>query len=386
MGSTKRIKAMVVDDSAVVRQVVGSLLSADPGIELIGAYSDPLFALRAMEKDWPDVLVLDVEMPRMDGITFLRQIMGTRPTPVIICSTLTTQGAPTTMEALQSGAFEIVEKPTSGLKDHLQSQGQKLVATVKAAAGANVRALGRRASLPTVTSVRSAQAEGGAEGNAGGNTGGLSATDAAVRHVLPSRAMVETTDRIVAIGTSTGGTQALELLLARLPVTSPGIVVVQHMPEHFTLAFAARLDSVCEIRVKQAEDGERVLPGQALIAPGGRHLQVRRQGAYYHAVIKDGPPVSRHRPSVNVLFGSVAQAAGRNAIGIIMTGMGDDGARGMLEMHQAGAVTFAQDEASCVVYGMPKEAVKLGGVDEVLPLDDLHEAVLGRRNPKAKKA
>ncbi len=368
MGNTQRIKAMVVDDSAVVRKVVGALLSADPAIEFIGAHSDPLFAQRAMQKDWPDVIVLDVEMPRMDGITFLRQIMSTRPTPVIICSTLTTQGAPTTLEALQAGAFEIVEKPTSGLNDHLQSQGQRLVATVKAAASANVRALGRRVSAQTVA------------------TASPTAGDASVRHVLPTRAMVETTDRIVAIGTSTGGTQALELLLSRLPVNSPGIVVVQHMPEHFTETFAARLNSVCQIRVKQAEDGERVLPGLALIAPGGRHLQVRRQGAYYHAVVKDGPPVSRHRPSVNVLFGSVAQSAGRNAIGIIMTGMGDDGARGLLDMHQAGAVTFAQDEASCVVFGMPKEAIKMGATDDVLPLDELHEAVMGRRNPKAKKA
>lgn len=372
----KRIKAMVVDDSAVVRQVVGALLAADPGIEMIGAHSDPLFAQRAMEKDWPDVIVLDVEMPRMDGISFLRQIMASRPTPVVICSTLTTKGAPTTMEALQAGAFEIVEKPTSGLKDHLQSQGQKLVATVKAAAGANLRALGRRAGAAPLMSTPVTSASSGGTGLG---------HEASSRHVLPTRAMVETTDRIVAIGTSTGGTQALEVLLARLPVTTPGIVVVQHMPEHFTQAFAARLDSVCEIRVKQAEDGDRVLSGQALIAPGGRHLQVRRQGAYYHAVVKDGPPVSRHRPSVNVLFGSVAQAAGRNAIGIIMTGMGDDGARGLLEMHQAGAVTFAQDEASCVVFGMPKEAIKLGAADEVLPLDELHEAAMGRRNPKARK-
>ena len=384
MSESKRIKAMVVDDSAVVRQVVGSLLSADPGIELIGAHSDPLFAMRAMEKEWPDVIVLDVEMPRMDGITFLRQIMGTRPTPVIICSTLTTQGAPTTMEALQAGAFEIVEKPTSGLKDHLQSQGQRLVATVKAAAGANLRALGRRVSVAAPRGQPTSASTASTGGT--GSTGSTGVAEGQPRHVLPTRAMVETTDRIVAIGTSTGGTQALELLLARLPVTSPGIVVVQHMPEHFTQAFASRLDSVCEIRVKQAEDGERVLPGQALIAPGGRHLQVRRQGAYYHAVVKDGPPVSRHRPSVNVLFGSVAQAAGRNAIGIIMTGMGDDGARGLLEMHQAGAVTFAQDEASCVVFGMPKEAIKLGAADDILPLDELHEAVMGRRNPKARKA
>jgi two-component system chemotaxis response regulator CheB len=366
--NTKTIRAMVVDDSAVVRQVIGGLLQADPQIQLIGAHSDPLFALRAMEKEWPDVIVLDVEMPRMDGITFLRQIMGTRPTPVVICSTLTTRGAPTTLEALKAGAFEIVEKPTSGVRDHLQAQGQHLVATVKAAAGANVRALARRAG-----SGASAVAEPLATSAAAAPVSPVSA------HVLPQPAMVETTDRLVAIGTSTGGTQALEALLTRLPVTSPGIVIVQHMPEHFTLSFAQRLDSVCAIRVKQADDGERVLPGQALIAPGGRHLQVRRQGAYYHAVVKDGPPVSRHKPSVNVLFQTVAQHAGRNAIGIIMTGMGDDGARGLLEMKEAGATTFAQDEESCVVFGMPREAIKLGAADDILPLDQLHEVVMGRR-------
>jgi two-component system chemotaxis response regulator CheB len=367
----RRIRAMVVDDSAVVRQVVGQILSADPGIELIGAHADPVFAQRAMERQWPDVIVLDVEMPRMDGITFLRQIMATRPTPVVICSTLTTRGAPTTLEALQAGAVEIVEKPGSAVRDALQAQGRQLVAAVKAAAGANVQALARRSVGAAARVVRSAADE------AASAEAGAAPVGAASAHVLP-RAMVETTERIVAIGTSTGGTQALELLLAKLPLNSPGIVVVQHMPETFTQAFANRLDSVCEIRVHQATDGQRVLPGQALIAPGGRHLQVRRQGAYYHAVIKDGPPVSRHRPSVNVLFGSVAQAAGRNATGIIMTGMGDDGARGLLEMKQAGAVTVAQDEASCVVFGMPKEAIKLGGVDHVMGLEQLHEAVMGR--------
>ena len=362
--SATPIRAIVVDDSAVVRQVISGLLSADAGIKVLGAHADPVFALRAMEKEWPDVIVLDVEMPRMDGITFLRQIMSTRPTPVVICSTLTTKGAPTTLEALKAGAFEIVEKPSSGVREHLQAQGQQLVSTVKAAAGANVRALARRSVATAAPSPSSA----------------ASAADApASSHVLPTRAMVETTDRIVAIGTSTGGTQALEVLLSKLPVTAPGMVVVQHMPEHFTLSFAQRLNEVCEIRVKQAEDGERVLPGQALIAPGGRHLQIRRQGAYYHAVVKDGPPVSRHKPSVNVLFQSVAQHAGRNAVGIIMTGMGDDGARGMLEMKEAGATNFAQDEDSCVVFGMPKEAIKLGGVDEVLSLDHLHEAIMGRR-------
>jgi two-component system, chemotaxis family, protein-glutamate methylesterase/glutaminase len=371
---TQRIKAMVVDDSAVVRQVIGGLLSADPEIELIGAHADPIFALRAMEKQWPDVLVLDVEMPRMDGITFLRQIMTTRPTPVVICSTLTTQGAPTTLQALQAGAVEIVAKPSSSVRDQLQEQGRALVATVKSAAGANVKALAAR-----VTAQASPR------------HGGVASVDSlpppvsvnADHHVLPGRAMVETTERIVAIGSSTGGTQALEVLLRQLPVTAPGMVIVQHMPEAFTQAFADRLNSVCQIRVRQAQDGERVLPGHALIAPGGRHLQLRRQGAYYHAVIKDGPPVSRHRPSVNVLFSSVAHCAGRNAIGIIMTGMGDDGARGMLEMKQAGSLNYAQDEATCVVFGMPREAIKLGAVDTVLPLDDLHLAILGRVTQRA---
>jgi two-component system, chemotaxis family, protein-glutamate methylesterase/glutaminase len=369
-----RIKAMVVDDSAVVRQVVGGLLQADPAIELLGTYSDPLFAMRAMEQQWPDVLVLDVEMPRMDGITFLRQIMGKRPTPVVICSTLTTKGAPTTLEALQAGAFEIVEKPTTGLKDHLQSSGQHLVNTVKAAAGANMTALSRKAAAPRPSPPAPSASE----------PLGQTVQASALLGSPVQRAMVETTERIVAIGTSTGGTQALESLLGRLPLNCPGVVVVQHMPEQFTQAFAARLDSVCQIRVKQADDGDRVLPGQALIAPGGRHLQVRRQGAYYYAVIKDGPPVSRHRPSVNVLFTSVAQCAGRNATGIIMTGMGDDGARGLLEMHQAGAITYAQDEASCVVFGMPKEAIKLGAADHVMALDQLHEAVLGKVPQRAK--
>ena len=355
------IGVMVIDDSAVVRQVVGRLFATEPGFELLGAHSDPVFAQRALAQAprWPDVIVLDVEMPRMDGITFLRWLMATRPTPVVICSTLTTRGAPTTLEALQAGAFEIVEKPGTGLREHLQAQGRHLQDVARQAAGANLQALARRR----------APREAGEP----------------VRTAAP-RAMVQTTDRIVAIGTSTGGTQALEDLLGRLPLDAPGIVVVQHMPEHFTQAFADRLDQACAIRVRQATDGERVLAGQALIAPGGRHLQVRRQGAYYYTVVKDGPPVSRHRPSVNVLFSSVAQAAGRNATGIIMTGMGDDGARGLLEMKQAGANTCAQDEASCVVFGMPRAAIKAGAVDEVLPLSRLHEAVTGRPRVRAGSA
>jgi two-component system, chemotaxis family, protein-glutamate methylesterase/glutaminase len=359
------INVMVIDDSAVVRQVLGGLFQSTPGFALVGAHSDPVFAQRAMAARWPDVIVLDVEMPRMDGITFLRWVMATRPTPVVVCSTLTTRGAPTTLEALQAGAFEVVEKPSAGVRDALLAQGRRLVEVVRDAAGANVGALARRGAAAAAAALTPEQR-----------------AERQLRRAAGS-ALVQTTERIVAIGTSTGGTQALEQLLSRLPLDCPGLVVVQHMPEQFTQAFADRLDQVCDIRVRQATDGERVLPGHALIAPGGRHLQVRRQGAYYHAVVKDGPPVSRHRPSVNVLFNSVAQAAGRNATGIIMTGMGDDGARGLLEMKQCGATTYAQDEASCVVFGMPKEAIKLGAVDEVLPLERLGEAVTGRPRVRA---
>ena len=365
-----RIGVLVVDDSAVVRQVLGQLFGAAPDIELLGTCSDPLFAQRAMQSRWPDVLVLDVEMPRMDGITFLRQIMSTRPTAVVVCSTLTTRGAPATLDALRAGAFEIVEKPTVGLRDELQAQGAQLLDFVRQAARANVQALARRAQAAG-TSARPAPV--------------VAADSAAATAVpaLPGVSTLQTTDRLVAIGTSTGGTQALELLLTKLPVHAPGIVIVQHMPEHFTQTFANRLDQVCEIRVRQAANGDRIHAGLALVAPGGKHLQVRRDGVYYHAVVRDGPPVSRHRPSVNVLFGSVAQQAGRNAVGIIMTGMGDDGARGLLEMKDAGAVTYAQDEASCVVFGMPREAIRLGAVDHVLPLESLHEAVTGRATRRA---
>ena len=362
------INVMVIDDSAVVRQVLGGLFQSTPDFTLAGAHSDPVFAQRAMAVRWPDVIVLDIEMPRMDGITFLRWLMATRPTPVVVCSTLTTRGAPTTLEALQAGAFEVVEKPSAGVRDALQAQGRRLVEVVRDAAGANVGALARRGAAAAAAALTPEQR-----------------AERQVRRAAGS-ALVQTTERIVAIGTSTGGTQALELLLSRLPLDCPGIVVVQHMPEQFTQAFADRLDQVCDIRVRQATEGERVLPGHALIAPGGRHLQVRRQGAYYHAVVKDGPPVSRHRPSVNVLFHSVAQAAGRNATGIIMTGMGDDGARGLLEMKQCGATTYAQDEASCVVFGMPREAIKLGAVDAVLPLERLGEAVTGRPRVRATNA
>ncbi len=349
-----RITVLIVDDSAVVRQVLTAILEKDSSIEVMGAAADPLFAIERMRARWPDVIVLDVEMPRMDGITFLKKLMAERPTPVVICSTLTEKNAATTMQALAAGAVSIIPKPKLGLKQFLQDSAEDLVGAVKAAAQANVRRLVPSRSLPPVAPKLTADA------------------------VLPasSHAMAETTDRVVAIGTSTGGTQALEMVLTALPRVCPGIVIVQHMPEKFTEAFANRLNSLCKIEVKEARSGDRVIAGRALIAPGGRHMLLKRSGAQYHVDIIDGPLVSRHRPSVDVLFRSVAKCAGKNVLGIIMTGMGDDGAHGMKELHDMGARTLAQDEASCVVYGMPKEAVKLGAVDRVLPLAEIHLEII----------
>jgi two-component system, chemotaxis family, protein-glutamate methylesterase/glutaminase len=351
MPLTKRIGLLVVDDSAVVRQVVTSLVGRDPEIELIAAVADPILAMERMKQRWPDVLLLDVEMPRMDGVTFLKKIMAERPTPVVICSTLTEQGAQTTIAALAAGAVSIITKPRLGLKAFLQDASGDLLAAVKSAARANVRPLRSRGEAPAP--VQRVPDSG--------------------RALLPVH---ETTQRVVAIGTSTGGTQALETVLSALPRVSPGVVAVQHMPERFTAAFAARLDSVCQIAVREACNGERVLAGQALIAPGGRHLRLRRAGAQYVVEVIDGPLVNRHRPSVDVLFRSVAKSAGRNALGVIMTGMGDDGARGLLEMRNSGSHTLAQDEASSVVYGMPREAVKCGAVAQSVALDGISDEIV----------
>ena len=352
----KRTKVMVVDDSAVVRQVVTELLGADPGIEVIAACADPILAMARMNGHWPDVIVLDIEMPRMDGITFLKKIMHERPTPVVICSTLTEKGAHTTMEALAAGAVAIITKPRLGLKQFLNDASDELIGAVKAAACANVKRLvARGQAAPAAPAKHSADV------------------------ILPAanRAMTQTTERVVAIGTSTGGTQALEHVLTQLPRVSPGIVIVQHMPEKFTAAFAARLDGLCQITVQEAQNNDRVIQGRALIAPGGKHMLLRRSGAQYYVEVVDGPLVNRHRPSVDVLFRSVAKYAGSNALGVIMTGMGDDGAAGLLEMRTAGAHTLAQDEESCVVYGMPKEAVKRGAVDKIVQLDHLGREIAG---------
>ncbi len=348
-----RIKVMVVDDSAVVRQVLAGLLAADPGIEVVSAVADPLLAMARMKLQWPDVIVLDIEMPRMDGITFLRKIMQERPTPVVICSTLTEKGAQTTIAALAAGAVAIITKPKLGLKQFLSETSCELISAVKAAACANIKRLAPAVNAPAKYSADV---------------------------ILPpaaNRAMIKTTERVVAIGTSTGGTQALEEILTALPALSPGMIIVQHMPEKFTAAFAARLDTLCQVTVKEARSSDRVIPGQALIAPGGKHMLLKRSGAQYFVDVVDGPLVNRHRPSVDVMFRSVARCAGANALGVIMTGMGDDGAAGLLEMRNAGGHTLAQNEETCVVYGMPKEAVKRGAVEKIVSLDRIAGEIAG---------
>lgn len=353
--SKNRIKVMVIDDSAVVRQVMTGILESDPGIEVIGACADPIIATERMKNQWPDVILLDVEMPRMDGITFLKKLMQEHPTPVVICSTLTEAGAATTVEALSSGAAFVVTKPKVGLKQFLSESAEELTNVVRNAARVNVSRLAAR-----VKSTRP-----------------IAKNTADVMLAAPSatRAMTQTTEHVVAIGTSTGGTQALQEVLTALPAVCPGIVIVQHMPPQFTGAFASRLNNLCNIEVREAKDNDRVIPGCALIAPGGKHMMLKRSGAQYYLEIKEGPAVNRHCPSVDVLFRSVAKCAGRNALGIIMTGMGDDGARGLREMRNAGANTVAQDEATCVVFGMPKEAIKLDAAVQVVPLDAIPDLI-----------
>ena len=352
-----KIRVHVVDDSAVVREVLTTVLSKAGDIEVVHASQDPVFALERMQRDWPDVIILDIEMPRMDGLTFLRKIMRERPTPVIICSSLAEEGVPVTLQALEAGAIAIVTKPKIGLRNFLSESGQQLIDEVRAARGARLSNLRPAADAPTGLENR------------------VKLTADAMLQAPSGRTMFRTTERIVAIGTSTGGTQALEYVLPRLPRDCPGIAVVQHMPEAFTASFARRLNQLSQIEVKEAATGDRLVAGLALIAPGGKHLMVVRSGTQYVAEVKDGPLVSRHRPSVDVLFRSVAVCAGANATGIIMTGMGDDGARGLKEMKESGARTVAQDEASCVVFGMPRVAIEMGATDSVVPLSLIPKAV-----------
>ncbi len=348
----EKIKVLIVDDSAVVREVVKQVLESDPSIQVIGTAMDPIFAMEKMKAQWPDVIVLDIEMPRMDGITFLHKLMAERPTPVVICSTLTEKGAQATMQALAAGATSIITKPKMGVKRFLlEDASNDLVESVKAASRANVRRLVDTTLRPVSISPKL-------------NADAILAPPGASNLGL-------TSEQIVAIGTSTGGTQALEVVLTALPRICAGIVIVQHMPEMFTEAFAQRLNSLCQIEVLEAKNNDRVIPGRALIAPGGKHMMLKRSGAQYHVEVIDGPLVNRHRPSVDVLFRSVAKFAGKNALGIIMTGMGDDGARGLREMRDAGAYTIGENEDTCVVYGMPKEAMKLGAVCEEMPLQQI---------------
>lgn len=354
------IKVMVIDDSAVVRRTMKEILGSDPEIEVISTASDPIIAAKHLESLLPDVITLDVEMPRMDGITFLQKLMSRRPLPVVICSSQAEAGSSNALRALELGALEIIEKPKMGTREFLEESRIRISDAVKAAARARVkkRTLGKHAGRNTRVEV------------APRNTADV---------VLPKagkRTTLQTTEKVVVVGASTGGTEALRVLLTGLPGDAPGIVIVQHMPENFTAAFAKRLNEICEMTVQEASNNDSVVRGTALIAPGNRHTLLKRSGARYYVEVKEGPLVSRHRPSVDVLFRSAARYAGSNAIGVIMTGMGDDGARGMAELKEAGAFNLAQDEDSCIVYGMPAEAVKRGAVDKQLPLESIAAAVV----------
>ncbi len=348
-----KIRVLVVDDSAVVRQTMAEILSSDPHLEVMATAADPFVAAERIRREVPDVITLDVEMPRMDGITFLQKIMSQHPIPVVMCSTLTENGSETALRALEYGAVEIIQKPRLGTRQFLEESRMRICDAVKAASQARLKQIpARRMEVaPKLT--------------------------ADVIMAPPnSRAMIQTTEKVVVVGASTGGTEALRVFLEALPADAPGIVIVQHMPEGFTRAFSQRLDSICRVTVKEAANNDTVVRGRALIAPGDHHLLLKRSGARYYVEVKDGPLVSRHRPSVDVLFRSAARYAGKNAVGVIMTGMGDDGARGMLEMKGAGATNIAQDEATSVVFGMPNEAIKQGGVDLVRPLEAIAVDVL----------
>ncbi len=348
----KRIRVLIVDDSSLVRQTLSDIISSDPDLEVMATAGDPIIASERIRNEIPDVITLDVEMPRMDGITFLQKLMSQRPIPVVICSSLAERGSETALKALEYGAVEIIQKPRLGTKQFLDESRIRICDAVKAAALARPKSIARIQHISPKLSA-----------------------DAVLGKSVPN-AMMQTTEKVVAVGASTGGTEALRVFLEGLPEDTPGIVIVQHMPEHFTASFAKRLDEICRITVKEAENNDTVIRGRALIAPGNYHTLLKRSGARYFVEVREGPLVSRHRPSVDVLFRSTARYAGKNAVGVIMTGMGDDGANGLLEMKQAGATTIAQDEASCVVFGMPAEAIKRGAADKVLPLEDIAGAVL----------
>ncbi|MCA9214683.1 MAG: chemotaxis response regulator protein-glutamate methylesterase [Planctomycetales bacterium] len=340
-----KIRVLVVDDSALMREMISDILRQDAEIEVIGAARDPYAARDKILSDEPDVVTLDVEMPRMDGLTFLEKLMSGHPLPVVMLSSLTEKGCETTLRALELGAVDFVTKPKLDLSQTIGEQADEIIAKVKAAATARVKRLDLHAKP-------------------------------ARKNSRPCEALITSTHKVIAIGASTGGTEALASVLSALPSNSPGIVAVIHMPPNFTKAYAERLDNLCDINVKEAAHGDRILPGHALIAPGNYHMSVFRSGANYSVKINQDERVNRHRPSVNVLFDSCAQYLGTNVTGVMLTGMGDDGASGMLAMHEAGAKTIAQDEATCVVFGMPKAAIAVGAVDTVLPLSKIPDAML----------
>jgi len=350
-----KIRVLVVDDSALVRSLLSEIINAEPDMECVGAAPDPLVAREMIKQKNPDVLTLDVEMPRMDGLDFLERLMRLRPMPVVMVSTLTERGSEATLKALELGAVDFVSKPRVGISTGLKEYSQEIAGKIRVARAARVRRplIGTRPILAVDDTPNRAQGR------------------------------IASTEKLIILGASTGGTEAIKVFLAQMPPDCPGILIAQHMPESFTRPFAQRLDGLCRIAVKEAVHGERVLPGHAYIAPGHSHLLLARSGANYVTELSQAPPVNRHRPSVDVLFRSAAGCAGRNAIGVILTGMGKDGAAGMLEMKQAGATNFAQNEASCVVFGMPKEAIALGGVDEVVALDDMARRVLQARGQSA---
>ncbi len=355
MGKTR---VLIIDDSALVRQLLTEILSADPGLEIVGAAPDPYIAREKIKELRPDVLTLDVEMPKMDGVTFLRNLMRLHPMPVVMVSSLTEAGADVTLQALELGAVDFVTKPKIDVSHGLEEYAEEIRAKVKVAAGARVRAYsGPSTATPEVVPKYSADA--------------VLSKKSGPKHL-------KTTEQVLAIGASTGGTEAIKEVLMRLPASAPGTVITQHIPEAFSKPFAARMNGISAMKVSEAQDGEQILHGHVYIAPGGLHLYVERSGARYMCRLSDGPPVNRHRPSVDVLFRSVAQSVGPNAIGVILTGMGDDGARGMKEMKDAGAQTIAQDERTSVVWGMPGEAVKHGGVDEICPLEEIAERIAAK--------
>lgn len=350
-----KIKVLIVDDSALIRQLLTEVLSSDPQIEVVGTANDPFIAREKIKQLNPDVLTLDVEMPKMDGVTFLRNLMRLRPMPVIMVSTLTEEGADVTLQALEAGAIDYVTKPKVDVTHSFDDYAKEIIDKVKIASVANVTAIERHPERAEVEEKRSADV---------------------ILKKETGRINFRTTEKIVALGASTGGTEAIKEVLLSLPADAPGMVITQHIPEAFSAPFAKRMNGISQMVVKQAEDGDQIIPGHVFIAPGSHHLYVERSGARYHCRLDDGPPVNRHKPAVDVLFRSVAQVAGPNSIGVLLTGMGDDGAKGLKELQDIGAQTIAQDEKTSVVWGMPGSAVELGAADFVLPLNKVAKKIM----------